>query len=249
MKKIVDINALVARCCWKDSGGEMEGESFMEECIALKEGMDKMKEIYMNLIYDREHLLMVAEMYHCAFERETQESERLHSKWEATYDSLKRTQEALQELRLQIDQIQRDLNVPHPPSCMEKNHVHMVVSNLDVLKEPRVEDNHEEGADLQMLVKRYEEENLVQALIEIERKDELFLAMVNIVEDISIESASKDDYLFMDWVDKYITKIEDQGCTRIACINRGLFDMHAWKETPYETTLWMVYFSLEEVAD
>ena len=51
----------------------------------------------MNLIYDSEHLLMVAEMYHCAFERETQESERIHIKWEAIYDSLKRTQESLQE--------------------------------------------------------------------------------------------------------------------------------------------------------
>ena len=55
--------------------------------------MAKIKEGYMNLISDREHLLIVVEMYHCAFERETQESERLHSKWEATYDSLKRTQE------------------------------------------------------------------------------------------------------------------------------------------------------------
>ena len=95
---------------------------------------------------------MVAEMYHCALERETQESERLHSKWDATYDSLKRTQESLQESRLQIDQIQMDLNVPHPPSCMENNHVRMVVTTLDVLKEPHVEDNHEEGEDLQMLV-------------------------------------------------------------------------------------------------
>ena len=116
----------------------------------------------------------------------------------------------------------------------------MVVTTLDVLKEPHVEDNHEEGADLQMLVKRYEEENLGQALIEIERKDEVFLAMGNMPEDILIESSSKDDYLFMDWVDKYITKIEDQGCTRISCINRGLFDMHAWMETPYEIPLWMV---------
>ena len=148
MKNIVDINALVARCCWKASSGDMEGESFLEECIALKEGMSKMKESYMNLIFDREHILMVAEMYHCAFERETKESERLHSKWEATYDSLKRTQEALQESRLQIDQIQRDLNVPHPPYCMENNHVHMVVTTLDVLNEPHVEDNHEKGADL-----------------------------------------------------------------------------------------------------
>ena len=28
MKNFVDINALVARCCWKDFGGEMEGEAF-----------------------------------------------------------------------------------------------------------------------------------------------------------------------------------------------------------------------------
>ena len=104
-------------------------EAFLEDCIAVKEGMSKMKESYMNLISDREHLLMVAEMYHCAFERETQESRRLHSKWEATYDSVKRTQEALQESRLQIDQIQRDLNVPHPPYCMEKNHVNMIISH------------------------------------------------------------------------------------------------------------------------
>ena len=74
MKNIVDINALVARCCWKASSGDMEGESFLEECIALKEGMAMMKERYMDLISNRKHLPMVAEMYHCAFERETKES-------------------------------------------------------------------------------------------------------------------------------------------------------------------------------
>ena len=37
MKNFVDVNALVARCCWKASGGEMEGEAFMGECgITLK---------------------------------------------------------------------------------------------------------------------------------------------------------------------------------------------------------------------
>ena len=30
MNNFVDINALVARCCWKASRGEMEGESFLE---------------------------------------------------------------------------------------------------------------------------------------------------------------------------------------------------------------------------
>ena len=36
MKNIVDINALVARCYWKYSSGDIEGESFLEECIELK---------------------------------------------------------------------------------------------------------------------------------------------------------------------------------------------------------------------
>ena len=75
------------------------------------------------------------------------------------------------------------------------------------------------------------------------------LAMVYINENMPFEAARKYCYLFMYWVDKYITKIEDQGCTKIACINRGLFDMHAWKETPYDITLWMVYSAPEDVAD
>ena len=102
------------------------------------------------------------------------------------------------------------------------------------MEEPHVEDNHEEGADLLVLVKRYEEENIVQALIEIGRKDEVFLDMGNMAEDIPSESTRKDDYLFMDWIDKIITEIEDQGCTRIACISKGLSNTHASKETNYE---------------
>ena len=66
LKNLVDINALVAKCCWKASGGEMEGESLLEECIALKEGMAKMKESYMNLLSDRDHLLTEAYRYYSA---------------------------------------------------------------------------------------------------------------------------------------------------------------------------------------
>ena len=62
MDNLADINALVARCCWKAFGGEMEGEAFLEECIALKEGMEKMKESYVNLIYERDNIFMVVAM-------------------------------------------------------------------------------------------------------------------------------------------------------------------------------------------
>ena len=70
MNKCFDTNALVARCCWKSLGGELEGESFLEEFIALKEGMVKMKERYMQLLSDKDHLFMVAEMYHCTLNKE-----------------------------------------------------------------------------------------------------------------------------------------------------------------------------------
>ena len=82
-------------------------------------------------------------------------------------------------------------------------------------------------------MKSYVEENLGQELIEIGRKDEVFLAMGNMVEDIPTKSTRKYDYLFMDWVDKNITEIEDQGYTRIAYISQGLSDIHSWKEEHY----------------
>ena len=50
---------------------------------------------------------------------------------------------------------------------------------------------------------------------EFEKKDGEFLDMGKMAEGMPIELANKGDYLFMNWVDKYITKIEDQGCTRI----------------------------------
>ena len=69
-RKTILTNALVARCCWKASGGKMEGETFLEECLSLKEGMAKMKESYMNLLSDKYQLRMVAKMYQCALKKE-----------------------------------------------------------------------------------------------------------------------------------------------------------------------------------
>ena len=68
-------------------------------------------------------------------------------------------------------------------------------------------------------------------------------------EYIPSESKRKYDYLFMDWIDKNITEIEDQGCTRITFISKGLSDTHDWKETHYDIPLWMVEYDPEEVDD
>ena len=89
----------------------------------------------------------------------------------------------------------------------------------------------------------------IQALIEIENKDEEFLDMRNMAEDMPLESASKGDYVLMGWVDKYVTEIEDQGRTIIACINRRLFNMHTLKGKPPNISLWLVDSSIEDVFD
>ena len=69
----------------------------MEEFVALKEGVDKMKVRYMNLPLDRDNILMVAEMHHSALKKEEEESDRLTHELEITSNSLTSTQRLLQE--------------------------------------------------------------------------------------------------------------------------------------------------------
>ena len=81
--------------------------------------------------------------------------------------------------------------------------MHMVGTTLDVLKGPHMEDNHEEGADLHMPKKSYEEENIGQALIEVERKDEVFFSTIKMGDHIPYGSTNKKGpSSSIDWVDR-----------------------------------------------
>ena len=83
----------------------------------------------------------------------------------------------------------------HLSCCMEGN-------VLGIIEEPHVEDNHVGGADLQVLVKIYEEENLGQALIENERKDEVFLSFRKMDDHIQYGSENKIPCSSIYWVDR-----------------------------------------------
>ena len=76
---------------------------------------------------------------------------------------------------------------------------------LGLMEEPHVEEIHEEGADLHVFLKSNNEEYFGQAHVGIQNDIEEFLAIINMVEDIPSESTSKNDHLFMDWVNKNIT--------------------------------------------
>ena len=64
-----------------------------------------------------------------------------------------------------------------------------------------MEESHEGRADLQVFVKMYEEENMGQALIEIERKDELFLSFRKMDNHIQYDSVNKIPCSSIYWVD------------------------------------------------
>ena len=92
----------------------------------------------------------------------------------------------------------------HLSSCRKEN-------VLGIMDEPHVEDNHEEGADLHVLVKSYEEENIGQPLIEVERKDEVFLSTKMRSYQIPYGLTNKIPYSSIDWVDRDTFEVKNVG--------------------------------------
>ena len=73
--------------------------------------------------------------------------------------------------------------------------------------------DHEMHLDLQMLVKSYKEENISQALIEVERKDEVFFSTINMADHITYVSEIKIPYSSIDLVDRdtfKVNKVRDE---------------------------------------
>ena len=60
-------------------------------------------------------------------------------------------------------------------------------------------------------MKSYEDDNIVQALIEFERKDEVFFSTIKIDDHISYGSANKISYSSIDWVDRNTFEVKTVG--------------------------------------
>ena len=95
--------------------------------------------------------------------------------------------------------------------------------------------DHEMHLDLHVLVKSYEEENIGQALIEVERKDEVLFSTINMSNHINYVSANKIPYSSIDWVDRDTFKLKKVGdeefnfCNKFFCCDRHYLDM--WEAT------------------
>ena len=98
----------------------------------------------------------------------------------------------------------------------------MVGYTLDMMEEPHVGIEHEENFDLQVLKKRNNNKDYGQALVL--KDEEEKLAMGEIAKGMTFKSSRKGTHLPMYWVDEYMTELEVQGCTRLACNGRIFMD-------------------------
>jgi hypothetical protein len=118
IKHFEDTHTLVADCCWRASGSHdsLGGEPPLVDFQALREAVVVMKSNYLHLLSDRDHLLMLGEMYHDALKGKEEEVDRLTQELEITQDSLKSSQKALQESEMQVEHLCVELSWVHPSS-------------------------------------------------------------------------------------------------------------------------------------
>jgi chromosome segregation ATPase len=131
------------------------GEPPLVDFHALREAVVVMKSNYLHLLSDRDHLLMLGEMYHDVLKGKEEEVDRFNQELENTHDSLKRTQKALQESEMQVEQLCVEFSLVHPSSStVDSESYKTTISQEDVsgiyylMEEPRVMVEHEEHSCL-----------------------------------------------------------------------------------------------------
>ena len=90
--------------------------------------------------------------------------------------------------------------------------------------------------------------NVTSAHVLHHKDTEESLPMGYIYENMPLEEEIKYFYLFIDWIDKYITGMEAQGCTSLARIYTKMFDMHSLKERIHDFPISRKYLDLNKVA-
>lgn len=105
MRHYDDTKALVEIYCWRIAmtHHSLGGKPSLANFQILKEALVEMKYNYIHLLSDRDHLLMLVEIYHDVLEGKGEEVDRLIHELETTQESLKSTQMALQESVLQVE--------------------------------------------------------------------------------------------------------------------------------------------------
>ena len=162
--------SVAQQCCIAAS---LEDQSSLESKEEMQKALSTIQGELLQLIYDRDDLIELADVLHGSSLNDGEEIFKLTQDLLTTQDSLKSTQCALQESKMEIEKIHEKLKRYYLPSYTPFIHIHKHDFILEQREESHEMVDHEMHLDLQVLVKSYEEENISQALIEVERKDEV----------------------------------------------------------------------------
>jgi len=105
-------------CCWRASGAHysLGGEPPIADFQTLREEVVVINSNYLHLLSNRDHLLILGDMYQDALKEKEEEVDRLIQELEITQDSLKSVQKALQESEMRVEQLCVELSWVHPSS-------------------------------------------------------------------------------------------------------------------------------------
>jgi hypothetical protein len=124
IKHFDDTHKLLENCCWKEEPlgtlKKLEGELSHVDFHALKEALVVKKYNYLHLLSDRDHLPVLDDIDIDALKGKEEEVDKPTHGIKVTKDSMKSTQMALQELKIQVSKICAELSLAHSSSSKEK---------------------------------------------------------------------------------------------------------------------------------
>ena len=132
-----DTHSSVAHQCWIVASSE--DQSSLESKEEMRKALSTIQGEFLQLLFDRADLMFeLADMLHGASLKDGEEISKLAQDLLTTQDSLKSTQCALQESKMEIEKLHEKLKRYYLPSYTPFNHLH----KADCILEQR-EESHE----------------------------------------------------------------------------------------------------------
>ena len=167
-----DTHSSMAHQCWIASS--LEDQSSLESREEIQKALSTYQGDFLQLLSDGDDLFELVEVLHGACLKDEEEICKLTQDLLTTQDSLKSTQCALQDSKMEIKQLHEKLQRSHLPSYISFRHPHKADCIIDHMEEPREMVDHDMHSVLHVLEDCANKLNENQSLDISQRKFELF---------------------------------------------------------------------------
>ena len=186
----------------------LEEKSYIKDMDKFQKAMPSTKCNFLQLLFDRDSLREIVELLYGEYLNDEEEIFNITMELLTTKYSLKSTQYALQDFKMEIEQLQEKFQRSHLPSYTPFSHIHKADCILEHMEESHEMVDHEMHLVLHVLENCVDKPDQNQALDLFHRKLELFskeslFSMEEAHEFTSIGSAIEEEEAAISWVDKY----------------------------------------------